>query len=270
MKKQWKRLSQEDFIKKAQLVHNNRYDYSNTVFTTVNDKVTISCKNHGDFIQNANQHLLGSKCKKCAMEDRSKVRTKSTEEFIKSAIATHGNRYSYSKASYTKFSDKIIITCQTHGDFEQHAGSHIRGANCPKCVHSAKTGAWSYSDWETAGTKSKEFEGYQLYILRCFNETESFFKIGKTFVNLNRRYDCVSALPYRYIIEFQLFGDARTISELEVLLLSKYKEYKYVPAINFHGNTECIQIPENYNIQELVNNYITNKGNLDGSAQLTL
>ncbi len=263
MKKPWKRLSQEDFVKKAKAVHNNRYTYDRTVFTTVNDKVTITCNKHGDFVQNANQHLLGSKCKKCAMEDRSKVRTKSTEDFIKRAIDIHGNRYDYSKAKYTKFSDKITITCSEHGDFEQHAGSHLRGANCPKCVHSAKTGTWSYSDWNAAGTKSKEFEGYQLYVLKCFNETESFLKVGKTFVNLNRRYDCANALPYRYIVDFQLFGDARTISELETFIITTCKEHKYIPKVSFHGSTECLEISEAYSIQSIVDMYITNKGYLD-------
>lgn len=259
MRKPWKRLTQEDFIKKALLVHNNRYTYDKTIFTTVNDKVIITCKNHGDFVQNANQHLLGSKCRKCAMEGRSKIRTKSTEDFIKSAINTHGDRYDYSKAKYTKFSDKITITCKIHGDFEQHAGSHLRGANCPKCIYSTKAGAWKYSDWDAAGTKSKEFEGYQLYILKCFNETESFFKIGKTFVNLNRRYEGIKAMPYRYIVEFQLFGDARTISELETLLLTKYNECKYMPTITFNGSTECVKMLEKQDIQSIVNTYITDK-----------
>ena len=59
---------------------------------------------------------------------------KTTEQFIKEAIAKHGeNKYDYSKVVYTKKDNKIIITCKTHGDFEQCTNSHLLGYGCQKC-----------------------------------------------------------------------------------------------------------------------------------------
>ena len=42
-----------EFIK----IHSNKYDYSNTKFTGVNNKVEIICKNHGKFLQNIHKHI---------------------------------------------------------------------------------------------------------------------------------------------------------------------------------------------------------------------
>lgn len=56
-----------------------------------------------------------------------------TEEFIQKAKATHKDKYNYDKTIYTKATDKVIITCPIHGDFEQKASNHLSGQGCPKC-----------------------------------------------------------------------------------------------------------------------------------------
>lgn len=61
-----KRLTQEEFIRRGKLIHNNKYDYSKTVFTTTKEKVCIICPVHGEFVQLANNHLHGYGCAKCA------------------------------------------------------------------------------------------------------------------------------------------------------------------------------------------------------------
>lgn len=57
--------SQEDFITLANKKHNNLYSYENTVYTRSSEKVLITCKNHGDFLQSACAHLMGRGCSKC-------------------------------------------------------------------------------------------------------------------------------------------------------------------------------------------------------------
>lgn len=57
--------TQEDFIAKANEVHNNFYDYSLVKFTKNADKVTIICPEHGPFEQVANSHLMGHGCPEC-------------------------------------------------------------------------------------------------------------------------------------------------------------------------------------------------------------
>jgi Zn finger protein HypA/HybF involved in hydrogenase expression len=55
------------------------------------------------------------------------------EAFIAKCVELHGNNYDYSKVVYTVSTDKVIITCKIHGDFEQQANSHVRGNGCPLC-----------------------------------------------------------------------------------------------------------------------------------------
>lgn len=54
-----------DFINKAHRIHKNKYDYSKTIYTKANKKVTIICPKHGVFQQEANSHLQGAGCPHC-------------------------------------------------------------------------------------------------------------------------------------------------------------------------------------------------------------
>ena len=56
-----------------------------------------------------------------------------TEKFIVKASARHDNKYTYDKVVYTKASEKVIITCPIHGDFEQRASTHLKGSGCQLC-----------------------------------------------------------------------------------------------------------------------------------------
>lgn len=53
------------FIEKAKLVHSDKYDYSLVDYKKSNEKVNIICKEHGIFLQKANDHLSGRGCSIC-------------------------------------------------------------------------------------------------------------------------------------------------------------------------------------------------------------
>ena len=72
-------LTLEEFIKRSNLIFNNKYDYSKTKFKTTSDSVIIICPAHGEFKQLINNHLSGHGCKYC------KQRSKG-EEFIKNFL----------------------------------------------------------------------------------------------------------------------------------------------------------------------------------------
>ena len=59
------RCSVEEFTTKADKVHNNFFDYSNTVYTTARKNITITCPIHGDFEQLPTNHLKGVGCPSC-------------------------------------------------------------------------------------------------------------------------------------------------------------------------------------------------------------
>lgn len=67
-----KKLTTEQFIKKAVEVHGFRYDYSKIIYKNYSTKVEIVCSEHGSFFQSPERHLLGRGCthKECLKEKR--------------------------------------------------------------------------------------------------------------------------------------------------------------------------------------------------------
>jgi hypothetical protein len=62
-----------------------------------------------------------------------------TDEFIIAAKLVHGDKYDYSLTNYNGKDKKVKIICPIHGEFEQPAGSHLRGRNCYKCSNNFKS-----------------------------------------------------------------------------------------------------------------------------------
>jgi G:T-mismatch repair DNA endonuclease (very short patch repair protein) len=60
-----KRLTVEQFINKANIKHNNKYDYSLVDYKNNHTKVIIICPVHGEFIQSPGSHLYENGCPKC-------------------------------------------------------------------------------------------------------------------------------------------------------------------------------------------------------------
>ena len=128
-----KKLSTEDFIEKANRVHNFKYDYSKVNYTGSYDKVVIICREHGEFLQAAYHHLSGRGCYECAKNTISSKLAKGKEDFIRKANLKHEYKYSYEHSQYVNRRTQILITCDKHGDFLQVPKDHLSGCGCPKC-----------------------------------------------------------------------------------------------------------------------------------------
>jgi len=122
-----RKLTTNEFIEKSNEIHNNRYDYSNTIYTGCKNDVEIICSIHGKFTQNAQSHLNGHECTKCSGHYiYSKI------EFIEKANIVH-NKYDYSLTNYINSRNKIKIICPIHGEFIIRANNHLLGIGCSKC-----------------------------------------------------------------------------------------------------------------------------------------
>lgn len=124
-----RKLSIEEFIKKAQEVHGDKYDYSKVEYVNSRTKVCILCPKHGEFLQTPSEHIQGRGCPFCAGHKKY-----SLNEFIIKANHIHANKYSYSKVNYINNKTKVCIICPKHGDFWQKPNSHLSGAGCPICA----------------------------------------------------------------------------------------------------------------------------------------
>ena len=143
------KTSQEEFIKKANIVHNNYFTYEKCVYNGSDKKIIVTCPIHGDFEVKANAHLIGHNCKKCQkekifhkitkLEKRNKSTKKlTTEEFIKKAKEIRGNKYDYSKVEYVNNRTKVCIICPEHGKFEITPNHFLANRGCPKCGKNKK------------------------------------------------------------------------------------------------------------------------------------
>lgn len=123
-----------EFSKRAKDKHGDKYDYSEAKYTNYKKEITIICPKHGRFLQKPNQHIIGNGCQKCGMEISGLKQRTGTEKFIKRANEIHGERYKYNKVKYITAKDKVIISCDDHGDFLQTPDNHINLARgCPQC-----------------------------------------------------------------------------------------------------------------------------------------
>lgn len=236
-----KRLGTEnDFLTKAMNVHNNIYDYSLVDYENSTTEIKIICKEHGVFEQRPASHLQGHGCPNCAKNLKSLKATYTKEQFIEKAKNIHKNTYNYSKAEYKNAHTKIKICCKIHGVFEQKPYAHLQGQGCAKCVDSGR--GWTYTLWQKAGERSKNFDSFKVYIIRCWNDEEEFYKIGKTFTTLKYRFRTNEKMPYNYEVVKIYEGTAQDMSKLEKKLQTKNKDNKHFSKINFQGMSECFKI----------------------------
>lgn len=128
------KLTNQEFIEKANLIHNNKYDYSKVKYVNNNTKVCIICPKHGEFWQTPHHHLNGHGCSKCRNENNGDRRRHNTEDFIRKSKSIHGEKYNYDKVNYVNSYSKVCIICPDHGEFWQSPYVHIQGHECPECA----------------------------------------------------------------------------------------------------------------------------------------
>lgn len=125
----------KSFIEKSKLLHGDKYDYSDTVFTKSRDKVSIRCKNCGElFNQNAGNHCnAGNGCPQCS--GKISKRRLSIEERISNARDLHGDKFDYSEWGVKTSKEVGKVTCTKHHiswniSYDNHVN---QGKECPSC-----------------------------------------------------------------------------------------------------------------------------------------
>lgn len=143
------RMTTDRFIEKAQKLHGNKYDYSESVCNGSSDLVKIKCNICGlVFDQDASDHCnRGSGCPACGRLRTTKAligKTKvTTNGFVKKAITVHGDKYDYSNTKHTHSLKPVRIDCRLHGPFFQYAHTHLNGSGCPECARTR----FSIDEW---------------------------------------------------------------------------------------------------------------------------
>ena len=222
----------DDFVKEAKDTHDDLYSYEKSKYVNSKVKVKITCSVHGDFLQLPNSHVSGAGCPTCSGNIRS-----NTEDFIVKATNIHNGLYGYDRVNYINNSTKVNIKCPIHGYFEQSPATHILGQGCNTCAKLLK--GWSKNHFIDACNRNNKGLGI-LYVIRCFNDNESFYKIGITSKSVKARYASNYHMPYNYEELYIIQDEPSIIYDLENKLILQSAIYKYEPLIFFEGKTECI------------------------------
>jgi hypothetical protein len=192
--------SQDEFIQKAKSIHGDRYDYSKTIYKGITENIIIICKIHGEQLIYAHNHINGQPptgCHPCGNISKTQKNTLGIKEFIQRARKIHGDKYDYSQAKYTLFHKHLTIICPVHGPFQQSPAQHIdKMCGCGECgfeiAQLGKTlNKLSYEESNVPGI---------FYIIKCYNDIESFFKVGITTKTVSQRFRSKYYMPYNYEI----------------------------------------------------------------------
>lgn len=168
-----RKLTTEEFVDKARLVHGDKYDYSKVKYNNSRTKVCITCRIHGDFWQTPNDHLNSRGCKFCGIVSTHDKQRKSKDVFILEAIKLYGNKYDYSLVEYKSSRDKVCIICHIHGKFWQSPDIHLRNHGCPKCYYDSQKKlvyGVGINDCKDFTNRDKAYKIWSDMLARCYSD----------------------------------------------------------------------------------------------------
>lgn len=106
-----RRLTTDEFVAKATLVHGGKYTYEKAIYETRHSRIVVTCKKHGDYTVTASVHLLGFKCKKCKNDEwrGTKQRIKTQDQFSKLIAEANGEMFFHGAVCSTcGFSERYV------------------------------------------------------------------------------------------------------------------------------------------------------------------
>lgn len=123
----------KSYIKKANEVHNNKYDYSlitNETFKNLKDIVYIKCPEHTVFPKNAGSHVYGYGCNECNNHTAKMTNC----IFLKKAKKLYENKYEYPNLNIENGNkSKIKILCKRKHITIKIVADHLNGSECTMC-----------------------------------------------------------------------------------------------------------------------------------------
>jgi hypothetical protein len=138
-----RKLTNDEFIRKAISIHGEKYDYSLVEYINSKKKIKIICGKHGIFEQQPFNHILGKGCNICNPSFGPKIEL---EDFILRSNKIHNFEYDYSLVDYVNNKTKVKIICKKHGIFEQEPRGHLSGLKCSICQGNKKMTTQDFID----------------------------------------------------------------------------------------------------------------------------
>ena len=264
-----KRLTTNEFIKRAVKIHGDKYDYSKVEYKGMFIAVTITCPIHGDFSQTPQNHLAGKGCFMCGLK-RNATKRKSVfikDNLIEEAEKIHGKKYIYTKTNLNGKRQPFTVTCPIHGDFQKDYYHFIkRKQGCPKCG--------CLSRWDTRDKITKE--QFILNANKVHNNKYSYN--SSNYVNLQTKLNIICPIhgtflqsPQKHlqgqgcpICKLTIIGEKNSSNtEAFVLKAQKVHEKKYTyEKVCYKNNLTSVTItcPIHGDFSQTPQNHLAGKG----------
>jgi len=226
-----------DFIAESVAIHGDKYDYSKVKYTLSTEYVVIGCRTCGvDFKQTPSGHKSGFGCAICASNQRGFNLRNSTEDFIKSSKAKHGDgKFLYDRVEYTKALGRVDIGCASCGNYwSVKASKHLAGHGCSYCAE------YGFNFEKPA----------MLYVLSCGSIT----KVGITNREPSVRIKEInkdSGFHFEVVKTYD-FSNGKDCSDAETLILQKLRSLYDNPSMKYNGSTECFVEADNHTLFSIV------------------
>jgi hypothetical protein len=119
----------KEFVKKANIVHNGKYDYSKFIYVNTKTKGDIICPLHGVFKQTPGHHLNGCGCQECAGNVKM-----TANEYFERVKNLHNDEYEYI-GEYNGLEKPIKLRHRLCGrEFKISAAAHLyQKQGCKVC-----------------------------------------------------------------------------------------------------------------------------------------
>ena len=124
-------LNKEEFIIRANKVHNNRFTYDLTNYKNLQSFIKVIDTTDGKvYEQKADSHIDGHTPFGNCWDSR---KIKYDDDFYKKIYKLYGDKYDLSKVKYVNSKKKVTIICPIHGGKNVSPQTLLNGWECPEC-----------------------------------------------------------------------------------------------------------------------------------------
>lgn len=140
-----KRMDKEEFVRRSNEIHHNKYDYSLVEFKGTKTKVQIICPEHGPFWQLPKNHLKGQGCPECGKRYAQEWQKNNPQSFLKASKDRFNDSYEFPfiDSEYENYHSLITVKCKKCGhSFKKIASYHLAlpFGGCRYCYSSQSRG----------------------------------------------------------------------------------------------------------------------------------
>ena len=219
-------FSCDEFIQKANEIHNKFYDYSQVEYKNARTKVKIICPKHGEFWQTPECHLRGQGCPKCKSSKLENIVINAlTKNNIRFIFQAHIGTLGLKTVDFKLLDYNIVIECQG----EQHFIDTMFGNNLFKVKDRLILDEEKYNVCKSHNINVLYFTIPQYFHVKDININIPFYKDKNLFTSINKLIDYVLSLKKSIyhdeldVIRESLFSNIPNIIETNHGFLFKNK-----------------------------------------------